>query len=180
MVKGKPEIVAVEVVEEQAVQPAQPGQQGQEGDAPAYKKDEKEFLERLQQRAEKAKPDQLFTNFLQEQGMHVKKPKIKDVSFLAGNGKKTFAFIFTNSNKESVEFKLDRLEPLTEFHAAFKFMPLVAILWRHKKMPLYRMLSLSDGELRIYKFKDLEHDLKTKIFTAHRRNGMPIQRFRWK
>ena len=164
---------------DQQNQPKPAPVQKEEGPIASYKKEEQAFLEKLQQRSEKANPDQLFTEFLQQQGLQVKKPRIKGINFLAGNGKKTYALSFTNSNKELVDFKLERLEPLTEFHGAFGFMPLVVVFWRHRKMPMYRIMGLNDGDVRVYRFKDLEHNMKLRLFTAHKNRGTPLQRFRW-
>ena len=159
-------------------QEEKPKQQPQE-EQPGFKKEEQAFLEKLQQRSEKAKPDQLVVEFLQQQNLQVKKPRIKDINFLAGNGRKIYALSFTNSNKDLVDFKLERLEPLTEFHGAFGFTPLVIVFWRHRKMPMYRIMGLNDGDVRVYRFKDLEHNLKLRLFTAHRSRGTPLQKFRW-
>jgi Holliday junction resolvase len=173
-----PEVIKVKVVEDKpAAQPVQQPQAQPEAPPPS---EEQAYLAKLQQRVEKSKPDQLFTSFLQDRGLRVKKPKIKGVSFIAGNGKNTYAFVFTNSNKEAVEFKLDNLEPITEFHASFGFLPLVAVFWRHRKMPLWKIMSLNDGELRLYTIKDLQHDLKQKLAVAHKAKGISAQAFGWK
>lgn len=149
-------------------------------ETPSLGSDEQAFLAKLQQRAEKCKPDNLFATYLKDSGLNVKRIRVKGIDFIAGGSGKTYALIFSNSNKDEAVFKLDSLEPITEFHTSFGFMPLVAVFWRPRKLKKYRIMSLSDGEVRIYKLGDLAHNLKEKTFTAHKNKGISMQNFQWK